>query len=1046
MPWSRLLGTRPFVVFTAVVILILAGLGSVQRMPVDLLPGLNYPLINVVTQYPAGTARDMELLVTRPIEHALQGLQQVRRVRSISTAGFSQVTIEFDWGMDVLAARQLIASALAQVRTNLPAGVRPQLENLGNSLAMISTYTVSGGASPVAMRNWVQYVLAPALTAQSGVARVQVMGGGVQALRVNLDPLALREHGLSAQDVVDAIRRANVLNTGGFITRHGRDVLVTTRAQIRSVDALRAVLLKHRDTHRDKQGASSTERGGVVRLGDVAHVYAGAVPERYAITSDRQPAVAFMVQKQPGASTLVVSREVDAALAGLAAPPGMHVHKFYDQAGIIGQAYRNLRDDLLVGALLSVLALFFVLGRSRGTLVVAITLPLTVLGTFIVMHWFGLGLNLMTLGALIVTIGMINDDAVLVLESIIRQRERGREALEAVRAGVREILGPDVAGTLVVLAAFLPLVLLSGIAGRLYLPFGATFSTVLVLSLVLSLTLIPWAESRWPLRRATGGNTPPPGEDTAPAESALQPALKQTVGSRWIAAFTEKNRRVLDTLLRHRRLTLVISVLAMLLSLSLLYFNPLRFLPLLDEHSLLISYQLAPGTSFTESNRVGDELEAMLLHDPAITGVFRRTGSPGNSYFLEGPDAGELVVHLRAGHGVKAAAVRTRLLNKLMKLPGVLIRIDEPTGEKIDEALSGLPGVFGITLYGNNLDALHQAAVRLQTLAGKVPGLQQIMDNAKVPVDTLNVSVNRAACASLGVDPAAVARAVHLAVQGAEVSQSVVDARVLHIYVRFRPAARRDAAALAVIPVPARDGTLVPLGQLARFERATAWPSVEHRFGARALTLNANITGNPLQVLPRLRQAIDGLHLPAGVRVAFTGEYHTLIKTGGQLLLILLASTVLVYMVMAVQLGNLIDPLVVLFKLPIDFMGAALALFLVHATIDLTVLIGFITLVGVGVNNAIVLLDYARRQRGAGVDAVSAIHEAVAVRARPLLLTHMTSLLALLPAALGLGAGPQLLQSLAVMLFGGLTVGTLLTMNLIPVLYVATDRWRRQAA
>lgn len=1034
MVWSRLLATRPLVVFAAVAVLLLAGLGSVRRMPVDLLPGLNYPLINVVTQYPAGTARDMELLVTRPIEHALQGLQQVRRVRSVSTAGFSQVTVEFDWGVDVLAARQLVSSALAQVRSALPSGVQPQLENLGTSLAMISTYTVAGDASPVAMRNWVDAVLAPALTAQPGVARVQVMGGGVQALRVSLDPLALQAHGLSATAVVQAIRRANVLDTGGFVTRHGRDVLVTTRAQLRTVRALRAVLLKH------------TPDGEALRLGDVAHVYAAAVPERYAITSDRQPAVAFMVQKQPGASTLAVSHAVDAALAGMPVPLGMQVHKFYDQAGIIGQAYRNLRDDLLTGALLSVLALFFVLGRSRGTLVVAVTLPLTVLGTFVLMRWFGLGLNLMTLGALIVTIGMINDDAVLVLESIIRQRERGLAALEAVRSGVREILAPDVAGTLVVLAAFLPLVLLGGIAGHLYLPFGATFSAVIVISLLLSLTLIPWAEARWPKPVAvashSGGDNSAPVSPESASPASVSPA-QTTWGSRAIAAFVRGNRRVLDALLRHRRLTLVLSVLAMLASMSLLYFNPVRFLPLLDEHSLLVSYQLAPGTSFNESNRVGDALEARLLHDPAVTAVFRRTGSPGNSYFLEGPDAGELVVRLRSGYGIKAAAVRERLLKHLMQLPGVLIRIDEPTGEKIDEAMSGLPGVFGITLYGSNLATLHRAADRLQTLAGKVPGLGQVMDNAKVPVDTLNVRVDRDASAALGVDPAAIARALRLAVQGEDVAQSVVDAHVLHIYVRFAPAARRDTAALAAIPVPARDGRLVPLGRLVHFEPTTAWPSVEHRFGARALTLTADISGNPLQVLPRLREAIAGLHLPAGVRVAFTGEYHTLLQTGGQLLLILLASTVLVFMVMSVQLRNLIDPLVVLFKLPIDFMGAALALFLTHATVDLTVLIGFITLVGVGVNNAIVLLDYARRRRVAGQDAVSAIHEAVAVRARPLLLTHMTSLLALLPAALGLGAGPQLLQSLALMLFGGLTVGTLLTMNLIPVLYVATDRWRR---
>lgn len=1001
---------RAFIVVVGVLLLLVGGIASYRNMPVDLLPGVSFPLINVVTHYPAGTARDLELLVTRPIENALQGLQQLQRVTSVSAPGFSQVTVQFEPQVGVLAARQLVVSALAQAAPVLPAGAQPVLENLGSSLDLVSTYTLSGGADAVTLRGWADYALAPALQSEPGVARVQVMGGGVQALRVDLDPRALLDHGLSIEDVRSAIARANVLESGGFIEAHGRDLLVSTRAQIHTVEDLQGVQVG--------RGAD----GRPLLLGDVAHVYAGALPERYRITSSRRPAVAFLIQKQPSASTLAVSRAVDARLAELRPPDGARIRKFYDQAEIIALAYRNMRNELLAGATLSVLALFFVLGRNRSTLIVAVTMPLTVIATFIVMRWTGFGINLMTLGAVTVTIGMINDDTVLVLENIVRHRQLGEAPFAAVRKGVREIFGADVSGTLVVVASFAPLVLLGGLAGLLFRPFGVTFALVLTLSLGFSLTLIPWAAARWP---------PEPGR------------TERTLGSRGIEWLGRWNAHLLDALLAHRASTLTVAVLLMVGSLGLLAFNRVSFLPLLDENSLLISYQLAPGTSLAESDRVGDAIEAMALAEPGVTAVFRRTGSPGGTFFLEGPDAGELVLRIAPGAKPGAAARIRRDLNRSLEdVPGVLTRISEPTSEKIGESLSGLPALFGITVFGNNLEQLHAAADAIEQAAAGTPGVSSVINNTKVPVDTLEVVADRRALARYGVTPQALARAVQDAVQGVDASRSVVNGRVLHLFVRYARSARARAADLAAIRVRAASGALVSLGELARVQRRESIPSIEHQFGTRALTLIAGLSGDPFAVMARLDRVIAALHLPAGVRVAYTGQYRELLRTGLEILVILALSALLVYGIMALQLGGLLDPAVILVKLPIDFMGAALALFLARQPLDLTVTIGFVTLVGVAVNNGIVLLTFARELRAQGLGAVPAIHEAVRVRLRPLVLTHLTSILALLPAALGLGRGPQLLQPLGIMLLGGLTVGTVLTLNLIPVIYVATERWR----
>mgnify|MGYP003384090993 CR=1 FL=1 len=1011
---------HPIVVLLGMVLIGLGGLASLRSLPVDLFPRLDYPLINVITHYPAGTAEDMEQLITRPIENAMLGLSNLRRVRSTSAPGFSQVMVEFTWGVDVLQARQLVSSRLATV--NLPSASEPELENIGSSLAMLSTYTLSGG-DPVALRSWAEYRLAPRLAALPGVAQVQVMGGGEAAWRIDLDPLMLKRHHLSMQAVASAVRAANILDTGGYLESHGRDLLVRTEARLLHLDDLKQVALG--------QGAD----GRPLRLSDVARIYAGAKPQRYVVTSNRLPAVAFTIQKQPLASTLAVSVAVDEALTQLPLPQGARLVKFYDQAEIIGLAYRNMRNNLLVGALLAIVAVVWVLGRNRASLVIAASFPLVVLATFAAMGVFDLGLNLMTLGALTVAIGLIDDDAIVVLENIDRHRAQGKSPLAAALDGTREVLAADIAGTLTVLAAFVPLVLVTGLAGRLFQPFGLTFGFILLFSLLLSLTLIPLAAVYWAPRQSGGGQS-------TVSESTTNGSTTQ--GAAWIDYLGVWNLRLLDCLLRHRGKTLWVTLLLLLGSLALLAFNPARMLPLLDEDSLLLSYQLAPGTSLNESNRLGDDLERQLLALSGVEAVFRRTGSPESSFYIEGPDEGELVVRLDRAQAPDPLAVKAKIDQLLAETAGVVGRVNEPTTEKLDESFSGLPALFGITLYGSDLKQLYESAARVEAAAGKVDGLAHVVNNTKIPVDQLRVAVDRSALARFDISAATVAQAVRVAVQGETLTQVVIDQRPVDIFLRYNSARRDSLDDLKQVQVPASNGNLISLSQLASIETLSSYPIIEHQHGVRALTLTAEIDGNPLAVIRRLDQALADLQLPAEIQWAYTGEYGELLHTGGQVLWVLLASALLVYGIIAIQLGNLLDPAVVLTKLPLDFMGAALALFITRQHLDLTVVIGFITLIGVATNNGIMLLTFTRNLRREGLDAVAAVREAVRLRTRPMLLTHLTTLLALIPAALGLGAGPQLLQPLGIMLFGGLTAGTLLTLNLLPVIYVATERWRRK--
>jgi len=995
----------------AAILLALAGVSSALRLPVDLLPDLNYPLINIITHDPAGTARDVEQLITRPIENSMLGLTNLQRVRSVSAPGFSQVTVEFNWGVDVIQARQSVASRLVQAQTSLPNGVRPQIENIGTSLSMVSTYGLSGG-DPLALSSWARYDLAPRLETLPGVAMVQVMGGGRQALRVDLLPEALTAHHVAPRDVVDAIRQEHVLDTGGWIEEHGRELLISTDGRINDLQTLRAIIVHRGNDQRP------------VRLDQVAHVYAGALPQRYRVTVDGLPAVVFSIQKQPGASTLAVSHRVDQTLKTLTLPDNAGLEKFYDQAQIIGLAYRNMRTNLIIGAILAVLTLIWVLGHNRSSWIVAITLPMSVLGTLVLMDLFGLGLNLMTLAALTVAIGLIDDDAVIVLENIDRHRAAGKSPMEGVIAGLREIFTPDLAGTLTVLCAFVPLLFVSGLAGRLFRPFGMVFSFMLLLSFVLSVTLIPLASAHW-LR--------PLGKDGS---------MRPTLGSRFVGLLGRLNGHLLGVLLHHRVVSIVLTVLLLAGSIALLMRNPVRFMPLLDEDALLVSYQLAPGTALGESSHFGSELESRILALPAVSAVFRRTGSPEESFFLEGSDQGELVVRLNKDTNTTPDQLRSQLENIIDQTPGVIGRVNEPTTEKMGESFSGMPALFGITVFASDLDVLHEAAGKIESAARKVKGVSNIVNNTKIPIDSLVVHINRSACASLGVRARTVADTVRVAMQGQHAATTLIDQKPRVFFVRYTDEARSSPEALAQVLVPTKSGRTIPLSQLATITRQRGYPTIEHQHGLRSLTMSANINGNPLAVMRALDAAIADLHLSSDIQTAYTGQYHQILVTGTQALWALLAAALLVFGVIAFQLGSALDATVVLLKLPIDFMGAAIALSIMHQPLDITLPLGLITLIGISVNNAIVLLTFTRRLRSEGLSAEQAVRQAVALRFRPMVLTHMTTLLALVPAAIGLGKGPQLLQPLGIMLFGGLTAGTLLTLNLLPVFYIATDRWR----
>ncbi len=471
---------NPIAVILLVVIAAWGGIFALFHLPVGLFPGLDVPVVNVISHYPGVSSEDMELLITRPIEDRLRGIPGVQRLSSTSIEGVSQVTAQFDWGTRLTDARQLVQAEIGTVQSFLPAGVRPRLESIGTTLQEVAGYVVYGGGSPVDLRTTVRIDLASRLMNVQGVSRVEVIGGDEAAFIVRLRTAALAHNHLTIDDVSGTLRKYNQVAASGFLDRGSREYLIRGDSRLRTIKDVLAVPV-------------AAHGGKSVLLRDIATVSPGRAPRHYQVHGNGLPAVAFMVFKQPSANTIDVVHGVDQKLARLKAllPAGARIRKFYDQADIISEARDSLFHDLIMGALLAAAVLFFFMGTFRATLIVTAAIPITLLATLAMMRAFGQTLNVITLSALTLAVGMVVDDAIVVAESVVRHLQSGKERQAASLNGAAEIAGPDASGTFTTVAAFAPLLFLGGIAGLFVRPFGLVISVALFASLIVSLTFVP---------------------------------------------------------------------------------------------------------------------------------------------------------------------------------------------------------------------------------------------------------------------------------------------------------------------------------------------------------------------------------------------------------------------------------------------------------------------------------------------------------------------------------------------------------------------------
>ena len=992
--------------------LVLYGLYAFRSIPVEVLPRFDFPQISVIAHQPGATALEQESLVVRPLEGQVLALQNLDSVRSVMGDGTVEIDVRFRQGTDTQQDLLAVNSAIDRARGQLPADVHPLAEIMGNSINEVADYTaeIPVGIAPAEVQRAALATVVPALRALPGVQRAEVYGTGDEALWVQPNLVALQRSGVSVTAITTALKDQVLLRSGGYVTQGHQDVLIETRLVPTRISQLEQLPIPG--------------PRGPIPLGALARIIRAPVPTHNAVLLDGRPSIALVIMKQPGASTvpvtLAVQTTLDATLNQL--PHGVHWVRTYDQGRLVHAVGADLGRNLLLGGILAVAVLLWMLGAGRGIWALAISIPLSLLLAIAGLHLAGQSLNLMTLGALTVAVGLLADDAIIVLESVYHRWEQGDERWTGVWRGLRDIAGPDITGTLTTVAVFVPLLFVGGLAGLFFIPFALAMTLALLASLLVSLSFIPLSLG------FIGART----------------HSRPTSGARLLERLRRANEHLFTWVARRPLMSLALTFGLLLVSLAGLVLVPIDFLPLPNEGVLLESFTLPPGTALRDTQAAVAVITSRLRADPAVAHVFARIGSSAHTAYTEPAYAGEIQITLKPGVEVNSLdAIGTRVLRE-SQMTGVQLALDTPTIERVGESLSGLPQPFVVHLFGSHIAELRTLAERVAARLRPITGLTDIFDNDGYPISQLQVQPRDAALAACGLTAAQLYAQLNPLLNGETVAQVPEGNVPLSLYVRLADAPEKSVHDLERLPIrsgPSASLSWTTLGHLADITLTTTPNQIRHIGGARVLDILATPTGPLGGTIAAAQRALVGLNLPAGYRIAFGGLYPELERAALGLAAAALAAFVLMVGILILQFDGLLIPGLLLLEIPLALMGGAIALIVSGVGLNATGLVAFLTLIGIGLNHGIVLLHRARSNEAAGMPLDDAMKEAIHVRFRPIVLTTLTAILGMLPTALGWGQGAAPEQGLAVVILGGVMWSAIRSTNLIPALYL---HWRRK--
>ncbi len=990
-------------------LVIAGGVMLLLSMPVGLFPDVTFPRIVVLVDNGEEPAERVMVDITKPIEAAISAVPGTRLVRSITSRGSTEIDIFLNWGSDVTQTMELIQGELGNIRSTLPTTANITVQRMYVSVYPIEGYSLtSNTVSLVQMHDLALYTIRPALLQVPGVARVEVTGGEQREFWVTIDPQKLSYYHLDIRQVNDAITKANVVASTGLVENNYQLYLSLVNGLLKNTDDISSVTV-------------TTLNGVPIHVADLAAVTPAIMPQYIRTTANGREAVLLNVMKQPTGSTVSIGLEVQKKLASIKLPPGVHISNFYDQSGYINNSIASTRDSIVIGIILAMIVLFAFLKSWRIALVLLLIVPATILCTVVCLNTIGETINIMTLGGIAAAVGLIIDDSIVIIENIFthfsREGEQGRrlEFMPAARSSIRELLPAIMGSTASTLVIHIPLGFLSGITGAFFRPLSITMVFALIISFIFSLTLAPILASLF-LRKK---------DIEREVEKEQKPGKIFRV-----------YRSIMHGLLRFRWVS--IAAVALIFFMTYLNYSQVgsSFMPEMDEGSFVLDYTSPPGTSLTETNRMLTNVEQILMKVPEVASYSRRTGTQ-LGFFITEPNTGDYLIKLKEKRTRSTEDVINDVREKVSSAQPAL-RID--FGQLLSDIIGDLvnsPSPIEIKLFGDNVALRDSTASTIEHAIEDIPGVADPFNGIIIAGPSIVFTVNPRAASFYGLTTKDVQDQLQTMMEGTVESNVQMPEKLVGIRVRLPNSYKTDLDSISHLTLSGANGVLVPLGAIATITRTAGQAELDREGFRSYVAVTARLENRDLgSTMADIQKRIAHIHIPPGIQVEYGGVYETQQESFRNLIVVAIVALLLVFLVLLIEFSEFSVPASILIVTLCSLIGVMFGLWVTGMTINISSMVGMIMIIGIAAENAIFILHEAKLPELARLEMKEALIEAARRRARPIIMTTLAAILALLPLAAGYGQGAQMQQPLAIAVIGGFSVVSILLFFLLPMLYL----------
>lgn len=996
---------------------VLAGIVILRRTEVDIFPDLNAPTVVVMTEAPGLAPEEVEKLVSYPIETSVNGATDVRRVRSSSATGFSIVWVEFDWGTDVYQARQIVSEKLSGISETLPPNVgTPTLGPQSSILGEIMIVGLSSDSTSMSdLRSLADRVIRPRLLSIGGVSQVAVIGGDIKEYQIQIDLEAMRHRNVTLDEVMACVGNINDNAAGGILYEYGNEYIIKGDVNTKSVDELGKTVVR-------------SDENGIVLVEDIAKVTIGNKLPRLGVASEKaQSAVLMTITKQPAVGTIELTQNIEADLAAIAKnlPSDVKISTdIFKQSNFIDNSIGNLQQSLIEGALFVVIVLFFFLMNIRTTIISVIALPLSVIIAVLVLSLFGFTINTMSLGGIAIAIGSLVDDAIVDVENVYKRlrenhtlpEEKQKSTITVVYEASKEVRMPIFNSSLIIIASFLPLFFLSGIEGRMLIPLGISFIVALIASTIVALTLTPVLCS-YLLGRKKATTTM-----HKEAWATRQMKRYYSSGLKWC--------------IMHRKIVLSSVAILFLVSVGLFFTLGRSFLPPFNEGSFTVNVSLLPGISLEESDRIGRQAEEIILSIPEIKTVARKTGRAELDEHSFGVNSSEIEAPYILADRPRSEVVK-ELREKLAVIPGANIEIGQPISHRIDAMLSGTESQIAIKIFGDDLNKLYDLGNQIKTSISDIDGIVDVNVEQQIERPQLDIKPRRELLARYGITIAEFTEFIDVALAGKAVSQVYENGLPYDITVRLADEDRNSIEDISNLMIDSNVGK-IPLSYVAEIISATGPNTIYRENVSRRLIVSANVDGRDLRsIVDEIQERVDAsVNMPENYYVTYGGQFESESEASRTLALTSIGALILIFMLLFQEFKSVSQSLLILINMPLAMIGGVLILFFTSGELNIPAIIGFISLLGITTRNGMLLVSRYNKLQDEGMSLKERILHGSADRLTPIIMTALTSALALIPLALRGGEpGNEIQSPLAIVILGGLLSSTILNIFVVPIVY-----------